>query len=101
MIRNGTTCKHEGIAGGRAAVTEVIAVGIINIAYEMEMVGSGWKWRQGRVLCQRFQWDMGDSMIRRGTPVNKTPVNGGPKILGNIFFETEVMEFGGFDSKFC
>jgi hypothetical protein len=84
-VGNYTTSKTEAVASGRAAVTKIVGVGGIDVARQYERIG--WKGKLGKIgiVTRGRDGNIGKSGIRRGTPIEDTPVDGLPEVKSKAF----------------
>jgi hypothetical protein len=97
-IGNSFSSKHESVASGGTPLSEIIAMGSINVTDKVHMLfGRGKLVERGQ--NKSLQWYMGKSGIWNRAQIDNTPVDGIAEVFGNVF-ETKVEELGGFDGKF-
>jgi hypothetical protein len=90
----------RNVTGGGATLLQVIGMGSINIAVELEVIYGLRNKGQSRVGDRNIKRDDGQGRHGFGPPIKNTPVDGLAKIDGGTF-EAGVVKFGGGSGKLC
>jgi hypothetical protein len=90
--------KHKAITGGGASMAKVITMCSINVADELKWIEGGGERRQGRIIFQRLERNMGKERVWLWTPIDDTPINGIAEVFGNTF-QLEIVDLIGGRSE--
>ena len=89
-VRDSGATEEESIAGGRATIAEIVGVGGIDVASKGERGGGFGEDGESGVEDGGAVDKIRQGGIRKWPMVDKTPVQGGTKVFGDVFEETEV-----------
>jgi len=92
---NGTACEGECATGGGAAVAQVVGMGCVDAAAELERRRWAGKRRQGLVRGQRFVLWCRQCWIGFGFLVDDAPIDCAAKAFGNTFEHVAVFSGRG------